>query len=151
MKLSRQEIETSLRRRGYKLTPQRQAIIRMAVLSEDHLTPAALHGKLHCDHPGIGLVTVYRTLEILARLGLICEVHAGGSCRSYVLSTPEHHHHLICSQCGRVLDFSSHNLRQLRKRLSQETGFEIRGQLLEFVGLCVECLRRQRQDVKNDN
>jgi Fur family ferric uptake transcriptional regulator len=151
MKLGKQEIENSPRRQGYKLTPQRQAIIRMAVLSEDHLTPAALHGKLRCDHPNIGLVTVYRTLEILIRLGLICEVHAGGSCRSYILSTPEQHHHLICSQCGRVVDFSGHNLRQLRKRLSQETGFEIRDQLLEFVGLCVECSRRQCQDVKNNN
>ena len=151
MKLDRQEIETSLRRQGYKLTPQRRAIIRMAVLSDDHLTPAELYEKLRRDYPGMGLVTVYRTLEILARLGLICEVHAGGSCRSYTISAPEHHHHLICSRCGRVVDFSGHNLGQLRQRLSRETGFEIRGQLLEFVGLCAECSRRRRQDAKSNN
>lgn len=146
MKLGRQEIEAILKRQGYKLTPQRRAIIKVVSLSDDRLTPAALYQKLRKDYPAIGLVTIYRTLEILARLGLICEVHAGGSCRSYTISAQERHHHLICSGCGRVVDFSGHNLTRLEQQLSRETGFEIRGRLLEFVGLCGICLSKSEQN-----
>jgi hypothetical protein len=74
------------------------------------------------------LVTVYRTLDILSELGLICEVHSGGNCRSYLMRRPqEHHHHLICADCGTVADFTDCDLSELEQRLSLETGFEIKG------------------------
>ena len=93
-------------------------------------------------HPSIGLVTIYRTLEILTKLGLICEVHAGGNCRSYLMRRPsEHHHHLICSNCGTVIDFTDCDLGELEQRLTEETGFKINGHLLEFLGQCENCLK----------
>ena len=91
------------------------------------------------NHPDIGLVTIYRTLEILDKLELICELHAGGICRSYTMSTPQHHHHLICSNCGIVIDFTDHDISKLEQRLSKEKGFRIDSHLLEFVGLCRAC------------
>ncbi len=139
MRLTERKIATTLRRHGYKLTPQRRSVIRTIASSQDHLTPAAIYHKVHQDHPSIGLVTIYRTLDILARLELICELHAGGSCRSYTTGTPEHHHHLICSDCGEVIDFTGYHLNELEKRLSRETGFEIEGHLLEFIGRCQNC------------
>ena len=132
-------IAARLKANGYKLTPQRRAVIQAITSSQDHLTPAAIYEKVHQDHPNIGLVTVYRTIDILARLELICELHAGGSCHSYVVSTPEHHHHLICSNCGKVVDFTGHDLGELEQRLSLETGFDIRDHLLEFTGFCQAC------------
>lgn len=139
MRLTERSIINALRRHGYKLTPQRRAVIGSIASSPDHLTPAAIYEKVHQERPDIGLVTIYRTLEILAKLGLICELHAGGSCRSYTISAPEHHHHLICSSCGDVIDFTGHDLSPLEKRLSRETGFEIEGHLLEFIGRCQNC------------
>jgi Fur family ferric uptake transcriptional regulator len=94
---------------------------------------------LHQDYPNIGLVTIYRTLAMLAKLELICELHAGGSCHSYTISAPEHHYHLICSNCGKVVDFTGHDLTELEQILSLETGFEIEDHLLEFTGLCQAC------------
>ena len=139
MRLGERKIATRLRKHGYKLTPQRRVIIRAIASSQDHLTPAAIYEKVHQDHPNIGLVTVYRTIDILAKLGLVCELHAGGSCHSYTISVPEHHHHLICSSCGTVVDFTGHDLGELERRLSQDTGFEIKDHLLEFIGLCQAC------------
>ena len=107
-------------------------------LSND-LTPAALDQKVQPGHPNIGLATVYRTLETLAKLELICELHAGGNCRSYTIAAPGHHHHLICAQCGEVVDFSGYHLTELEERLCRETGFEIEGHLLEFIGRCQNC------------
>ena len=139
MRLTERKVIAALRQHGYKLTPQRREVIRTITSRPDHLTPAAIYQKVHRDHPNIGLATIYRTLEILAELELICELHAGGTCHSYTISVPQHHHHLICSNCGKVVDFTSHNLGELEQRLSKESGFRIDGHLLEFTGLCQTC------------
>ncbi len=139
MRHTGREIVAVLRRHGYKLTPQRRVIIRTIASTQDHLTPAEIYEKVHQDHPNFGLVTIYRTLDMLAKLELICELHAGGSCHSYTISAREHHHHLICSNCGKVVDFTGYDLGELEQRLSLETGFEIEDHLLEFIGLCQAC------------
>lgn len=139
MKLTERKIATELRKHGYKLTPQRQAVIDTIVASQDMLTPARVYEKVSREHPDIGLVTVYRTLELLSRLGLICELHSGGTCPTYTASNPEHHHHLICSACGKVVDFTGHNLAPLENRLTRESGFKIQNHVLEFIGVCSTC------------
>jgi len=107
--------------------------------SQGHLTPATIYKKVRQENPGIGLVTIYRTLEVLTKLELICELHAEGLCRSYTTGAPQHHHHLICSNCGTVIDFTGHDLSELEQRLSRESKFRIDSHLLEFFGLCQAC------------
>ena len=139
MRLTEKKVAATLRQHSYKLTPQRRVVIRAIVSNQEHLTPTAIYEKVHQDHPDIGLVTIYRTIEILAKLKLICELHAGGSCHSYTISAPGHHHHLICSNCGKVVDFPSCELEEAQQSLSKQTGFRIDGHLLEFIGLCQTC------------
>ena len=137
---SEKKILARLKQQGYKLTPQRRAVLQVIANSQDHLTPAALCERVRQGYPRIGLVTIYRTLEILTELGFICEMHAGGSCHSYVIRRPSgHHHHLVCSGCGTVADFTGCELTELETRLSGETGFEIESHLLEFLGRCQNC------------
>src|SRR4030042_3091756 len=105
-------IEAALRQRGFKITPQRRTVIKAIIASRARLTPAAIYEKVKKQTGGIGLVTIYRTLELLMELGLICEMHAGGSCRRYLMPSPAgHHHHLICADCGTVIDFTDCDLR----------------------------------------
>jgi len=139
MRLTKRKVAAILRQHSYKLTPQRRVVIQAIASNQDHLTPTAIYERVHQHHPSIGFVTIYRTLEILARLGLICELHAGGSCRSYTISAPGHHHHLICSNCSRVIDFTGCELGKVEQDLSSKTGFRIEGHLLEFIGLCQAC------------
>jgi Fur family ferric uptake transcriptional regulator len=140
MVYTEKRIESALRKRGYKITPQRRTIISAILDTDEHLTPAAIHERVRKERDDIGLVTIYRTLEILTELGFICETHAGGSCRSYLMRRPaEHHHHLICADCGRVIDFIDCSLGELERRLSKENGFKINSHLLEFLGQCREC------------
>ena len=135
------EIAATLKRRGYKLTYQRRAIIDVLSASGKHLTSADIYARLKDEHPGIGLVTVYRTLELLQESGLLCEVHIGDSCRSYLNKKVDvHHHHLICSGCGKVVDFTGCELDKLQERLAAETGFKIDNHLLQFMGRCSKCL-----------
>ena len=140
MQLRDKRFLLALKQHDYKLTPQRRAILKVLSSSQEQLSPAEIYERVRPEHPGIGLVTVYRVLQILAKLGLICEVHAGGNCRHYLIRRqPEHHHHLICSGCRAVVDFADCDLSELEGRLSRETGFEIETHLLEFLGRCRRC------------
>jgi len=132
----------TLKRHGYKLTRQRQAIIKVISASRSHLTPAEIYKKASGEDSSVGLVTVYRTLEILARHSLICKVHTGESGQSFMVRRPEvHHHHLVCSSCGNVVDFTDCNLDELQQRLAAQTGFSIEGHLLQLHGCCPDCLK----------
>ena len=140
MRLTEKKIAATLRQHGYKLTTQRLKVLSIIFLCQDHLTPAAIHERVHLEHPEISLVTIYRTLTILAKLGLLCKVHAGGNYRSYLIRSPsEHHHHLICSDCSAVINFTYCDFSELEQKLSRETGFKIGGHLLEFLGQCQNC------------
>ncbi|RLC61369.1 MAG: transcriptional repressor [Chloroflexi bacterium] len=140
MGLTDKKILSVLKQRHYKLTPQRRAVLKVLSSSQKHLTPADIYEKVQSECPGIGLVTIYRLLQILTELGLICEVHSGENCRRYIIRRQAvHHHHLICSSCGAVVDFSGCDLSELEERLSRETEFEMEGHLLEFYGHCRRC------------
>ncbi len=140
MDFTDKEILSVLKQHHYKLTPQRRAVLKVFGSSQEHLTPADIYERVQPKHPGIGLVTIYRLLQILTELGLICEVHSGDNCRRYLIKRQAvHHHHLICSTCGTVVDFTDCDLGELEKRLSRDTGFEMEGHLLEFYGRCQHC------------
>lgn len=137
---SEPEILNKLRARGYKLTPQRRAVVRALAASDRHMTPAQLHAATSKERDDVGLVTVYRAIRMLAELDIVCEISTDGRQRSYLLRRPpEHHHHLVCSSCGHVVDFVSSDVERLQSRLARETGFRIDGHIVEFVGCCAQC------------
>lgn len=133
------EIVQKLRLAGHKVTPQRITIIKSFMESSELLTPAALFEKVHNLDATIGEVTVYRTLNILSELGVICMIHTGDNCHSYISRPPEQHGHMICSACGKVLNFTNCDVSDLEKRLTIETGFKIEEHRLDFYGYCREC------------
>jgi Fur family ferric uptake transcriptional regulator len=140
MRLTANRIAGLLRKNGYKLTPQRHLMLRVMASSHGRLTPEDIYHKCLEGDMELGLVTIYRTLALLERLGLVCRTHMGTGSRSYIMRRPqEHHHHLICSECGRVVDFTGCDLSQLQDRLSCENGFNIDGHVLEFFGVCNDC------------
>ncbi len=140
MRLTANRIAGILREKGYKLTPQRHAVLKAIASSHDYLSPEAIFEIAHINYPRLGVVTVYRTLDILRELNLICRIHAPDGRHGYMMRRPlEHHHHLICSKCSKAVDFTACPTVDLETQLTHETGFTIRGHLLEFYGLCPEC------------
>jgi len=133
------DIKKRLHEAGHKATPQRITIIKAVLESTEHMTPSAIYAKAHRVDPKVGEVTVYRTLNILSELGLVCMLHTAENTHSYISRPPGHHDHLICSGCGRVVNFTDCNLPGLEKRLSAETGFTIKEHRLDFYGNCREC------------
>ncbi len=89
----------------------------------------------------MGLVTVYRTLEILDELGLARRVHTKGHCLGYARADGDNHY-LVCHRCRRVLEFPCAGLDVLVENVQQRTGYVIDGHLLELTGLCPDCQAR---------
>ena len=139
MRPTEKKLTSALGHNGYKLTAQRRAVLNAIANSHEHLTPAEVHEKVNQENSKVGLVTVYRTLELLSELSLICRVHGEGKSQSYTLAPSGHHHHMICTACGTVADFTDCDLGDLQQRLAHDTGFEIEGHLLEFYGRCRDC------------
>jgi Fur family ferric uptake transcriptional regulator len=127
-----------LAERGYRMTGPRRQIV--AMLAERGSTTAQdVYDSLRATGSGIGRATVFRTLELLSQLGILERVHLPDGCHTYVLTQPGHHHHLICSDCGTVLEFSDCQLEAALDVLAKKTAFRIDGHWLEVFGLCEGC------------
>jgi Fur family ferric uptake transcriptional regulator len=120
-----------MRGRGYKATPQRQAVLR-ALATEQHQSIREL--RRHC--PQVGVVTVYRTLDLLSKLGIVRRMDLGDGPR-YELAE-DHHHHLICESCGDISEFEECPLDSERISLSS-SDFEVRSHSIEVYGRCAAC------------
>jgi Fur family ferric uptake transcriptional regulator len=96
-------------------------------------------------HHKLGLVTVYRTLALLAELNLVRRVHRENGCHGYVLASPGHRHTLICQGCERAVEFSGEDdIHALIDRVEAETGYQVADHLLQLFGLCPECHQGKR-------
>jgi len=123
---------------GLKLTPPRQAVLEVLENTAGHLTPAEVLERARAIHPNLGRATVYRTLELLTRPGAVRPIILGD--RGACLTPAEGgHHHLVCSDCGVVIEFDECTVGELEQELVQRLDFQIRGHLLEFYGLCNQC------------
>ena len=124
---------------GYRLTGPRRALVELIAASQRALDPLALYDLGRREYPGLGLVTVYRTLEKLEELGLVQRVHQPGGCQAYLRAAKGHEHLLICTACGRAEYFSGDDLDGLMARIADHSGFKIEGHWLQLFGRCALC------------
>src|SRR5512140_3748301 len=96
--LSEIALAETLAQRGYKLTQPRRAVLRVVVQAGCSLTPAEIHARAQKHYPKTGLVTVYRTLEVLAACGAVRKLHQPDGCHSFALASEGHAHHVICQK-----------------------------------------------------
>lgn len=131
-------IVKNLRKQGYRLTPQRLAILQ--ILEEDggHLTPAEIYERAVKRMPGLTEATVYRTLNFLANKGLALVAHIGDG-RLVYEAGGHNHHHLICRACGYTVEIEHELLETLYSEFREKTGFHIDCCHVTFFGLCPGC------------
>ena len=128
----------TLQESGYRLTEPRRAILKVLEKSHQSLSPEEILQRARQHHAALGLVTVYRTLELLGELGLVRRVHSEGRCHEYARTTEEQHH-LLCRGCGKVVEFPCKGLHDLVSSVEANTGYRIDQHLLELTGLCPDC------------
>ncbi len=124
---------------GYRITSSRRIIVEELAESQRALEPVDLFALCRQKDPKLGLVTVYRTLEQLERLGLIQRVHQADGCHTIMRKNNGHEHLLICTSCGKVVSFHGDRLEQLSNQVAVETGYSVDDHMLQLFGLCPEC------------
>lgn len=135
----RHALESHIRAAGFKLTPPRRAVLAVFGAHE-HLSPEEVLRRARQTHPRLGRATVYRTLEMLTRLGVMRPIYLSHG-RPAFTRVEGGHHHLVCSRCDHIVELGGGELSAAIGQLAREKGFEIRSQLLEVYGLCSKCRR----------
>jgi len=132
----------SLAKRGVIVTRSRLAVLRVLTDTREHLKVAEVHRRAKQIDGRIGLASVYRTMDLLARLQFVKHVHMDHRHRHYARATDGHCHHLVCRSCGVVVEFSDCQTDQLVRTLTRRTRFRIEGHCMDFFGQCPDCRRQ---------
>ena len=133
------DIAGELSKRGYRLTPQRIMILSAIENSDDHISAEEIYAQIVAKYPSVNISTVYRTLELLKRLGLVTETDLGEGRVRYHPAEKGHHHHLVCRECGAIIDLDEWLLVPLKSALLQEYKFAADLRHLAILGRCVKC------------
>lgn len=139
------EIKDRISAAEYRLTPQREVILKLlAEQSCAHLSAEEIYDLVRRTNPEIGLATVYRTVEMLSELKVIHSIDFGdGRLRYEFTDEDKHaHHHLICTRCGRVTEVGEDLLEKLEQSIEGKHGFRITDHQVKLYGVCKECLGR---------
>jgi len=129
----------ALDRGGLRLTGPRRAVAGLVAARDGHFTAAELVEDARLQHPGIGRATVFRALDLFTSLGLVERVDLPGGEHAYVACDSVHHHHAICTVCGRSLDVDDSGLGDLLAAIGARSGFHVTAHRLEIFGLCAAC------------
>jgi Fur family transcriptional regulator, ferric uptake regulator len=129
-----------LREAGHKLTNARLTVLDVIEQSGGHITSTELLDRVNAADASIGRASVFRCLDLFTRMSIIRPTYIDSSVTpTYVLMPDGHHHHIICSNCARVIEFDECHLDDLTHELETRLGVKLTGHLLEFYGLCAEC------------
>ena len=148
-KLMTEEQEVFLKhiqKKGLKRTSQRELILDVFLRTEKHLSNEDLYQLVKQEDPTVGQTTVYRTLKILTEAGLAREVRFGDGRTHYEHNYKhQHHDHMICSECGKIIEFFSAELEAIQDKMAAEHDFEITQHLLRMIGVCSDCRRKENE------
>ncbi|MDD7182335.1 MULTISPECIES: Fur family transcriptional regulator [Peptostreptococcus] len=137
-------LKEKLKATGFKITPQRRAIIEVLIENENsHLSTEEIYDKVRVDCPEIGLATVYRTMQLLDEINGISKLNLDDGCTRYEINFEgeenHHHHHLICKNCGTIIEVKEDLLDAIEEKVENTYKFEIKDHDLKFYGLCSKC------------
>lgn len=130
---------------GHRLTGPRRALVDLIAARDGHFTAADLVADVSARSLGIGRATVFRSLDVLLDLGVVERIDLPSGEHAYVACEPTHHHHVVCSRCGRAADIEDAGLASVVDDVEHRTGYRIDRHRLELFGLCPTCLAGAEQ------
>jgi Fur family ferric uptake transcriptional regulator len=136
--VSETSLAEKLRERGLRLTPQRQLILE-AVHGLGHATPEQIHHAVQERAAGVNITTVYRTLELLEELGLVTHTHLSHGSPTYHAAGEHQHVHLVCRNCGTIIEVAPEVLQPVTDRLREQRGFRVDIGHVALFGVCADC------------
>jgi Fur family ferric uptake transcriptional regulator len=140
---SPQELQAQLRRRGLRLTAQREVVFA-AVNELRHATPEQILNAVAEEMPGITLSTVYRVLDVLEQLGLVTHAHMGHAPMTYHAVDEHRHMHVVCEGCGAIESVDAATAEEFARTLSDVTGYDVDVTHMAIAGCCRSCASRSK-------
>ncbi|MGA7936420.1 MAG: transcriptional repressor [Kovacikia sp.] len=138
-------LKAELNEKGWRLTPQRETILQVFqnLPKGNHLSAEDLYNTLKSEGEGISLSTIYRTLKLMARMGILRELELAEGHKHYELNQPYpyHHHHLICIRCSKTIEFKSDTILKIGSKTAQKEGYHLLDCQLSIHAVCPSCQR----------
>jgi Fur family transcriptional regulator, ferric uptake regulator len=135
-----------LKQAGFKRTGQRELILEVFLRTEGHMSAEDLYGLVKAEDPSVGFTTVYRTLKLLAECQLAREERLGDGRRRYEHQYKHpHHDHLICTECGELIEFYSEIIEQKQDEIAAQYGFQPTRHSLRIFGICAACQAKSKK------
>ena len=132
--------KTFLKENQFKCTPERETILKTVFATHRHFDADELVDLLRRKHKKISRATVYRTLDLMAKAGLVQGMELGKSRKMYEHTLGhKHHDHLICEECGRTIEFDDGVIELLQQKVCERLNFQARGHNLRIFGRCERC------------
>lgn len=138
-----EQFKKALRESGLKYTRQREAVLRVMYHSHTHYTPEALYNIIKEQMPelNVGIATIYRTLNLLEDSGMVTSLSFGAAGKKFELANKPHHDHIICKNCGKIVEFENSIIERQQAIIAKELKFKLTGHLMQLYGLCEPCQR----------
>ena len=133
-------IVKALDRAGYRLTEPRRSLAALIASRDGHFTAGELVDEARSRRLGVGRATVFRTLEVLEGLGTVERLDLPTGDHAYVVCERAHHHHVVCSRCGRTSEIDDGGLRVVVNEIARRTGYRVDEHRLELFGMCPACM-----------
>ncbi len=136
-----EKLKAVLKDKGMKYTEQRALILKLLMKIDGHLNAEELYEVVKKEYPeqNIGIATVYRTLNFLEEVELISSISFGKEGKKYESNDTEHHDHIICTSCGKILEFFDEQIEKRQEVIARQNGFMITDHNMQLYGLCGSC------------
>ena len=133
-------LENYISENNLKITKQRRAVLKTFLECKNHISVEELYNNVLKTEPKVGLATVYRTLALLTKSGLALEMDFGDGQKRYE-STHNivHHDHMVCTECGKIIEFNHPLIEKFQEEVAKENGFKITSHKLDLFGYCQDC------------
>ncbi len=138
--MNKSQIEAKLTELGHRATSSRMEVVDALLKYHGHMTADDLFEKMRDDESNVGRMTVFRTLDLLAEIGVVRPAYGGSGAAHFVLLEDGHHHHLVCIRCSNSVEFAECSFADdLSQQLAEQFKFKIEGHMLEIYGVCESC------------
>jgi len=138
------EFTRLLKKNSLKFTRQREAILRALYENEGHFSPEDIHRFVSKQNPdlNVGIATIYRTLGLLEDADLAESISFGKDGKKYEIGLKKHHDHLVCTQCGTIIEFTDDVIETRQEAIAEQHHFQMTDHTMKIVGLCAQCQRK---------
>jgi Fur family transcriptional regulator, ferric uptake regulator len=136
-----EELKKIVKQKGLKYTDQREIVLSVLLNAEDHLTAEEVYNEIKKEHTdsNIGIATVYRALSFLEEVDLIASIAFGTDGKKYESNAKSHHDHLICTNCGKIIEFMDDEIEKRQDKIAKKNKFKITSHSMQLYGTCETC------------